>query len=487
MSRRALLASAAVPFMLACGGCAGGGAAAPGSGSGSSRARAFDAGSLPGATVVDGIPVGDVRELALLAESGGVDEPTPDGDFVRTDGFAETSNLVLADDALYLGVCGELRCYDALTGSFIARSEDAASDPAVSSVAHSGDLIVSATSAGSLRAHVLAQPTVDGDASSLDFVWNTACADGDAVVGELRSYGDDGAPSTEILTSDATWNTTGIVCTGNSVLLGFSSYQVDPGSILSCVDFADGSPRWTRGYEGRFTYDGGVSQPYAVGAGLLVPVPEQPALELVDIETGEVVDELSLDAPIGMGFTPVPGTADEVVTQTRTGTLLHVRISENALELIASISLHQVGDGVKDAGGEDSGAVELPSIMQPVVMGGKVVCNAPASEGKVASVVSVDLDTGDIQPVYQGFFFDTTPCVLLSADGGAAALVSLTQHGFGAAEIDAADASLAAWDLLSDEVACPGTTREAHMAIRDDGTVLVASGNTNRQRLFTVS
>ena len=487
MTRRALLASAAVPFMFACGGCVGGGAAAPGSGSGPSRARAFDAGSLPGTTVVDGIPVGDVRELALLAESGGVDEPTPDGDFVRTDGFAETSNLVLADDALYLGVCGELRCYDALTGSLIARDRDAASGSAVSSVARSGDLIISATSAGALRAHVLAQPAVEGDAPSLDSVWSRACANGDAVVGAVRSYGDDGAPSTEILTSDATWRTTDIVCAGNSVLVGFSSYQVDPGSILSCVDLVDGSLRWTRGYEGRFTYDGGVSQPYAVEAGLLVPVPEQPALELVDIETGKVADELSLDAPIGMGFTPVPGAADEVVTQTRAGTLLHMRVSGNVLELIASISLRQVGDGVEDAGEEGSGAFELPSIMQPVVVGGKAVCNAPASEGKVASVVSVDLDTGDVQPVYQGFFFDTTPCVLLSADEGAAALVSLTQHGLGAAEIDAADASLAAWDLLSDEVTCPGTTREARMAVRDDGTVLVVSGNTNRQRLYSIS
>lgn len=421
--------------------------------------------------------------------SAELDRATPTRD-------ATATNMVLNAGTLYVAGGDTILQLDAADGRVIAsrRIEDCTRGAA--RIALAGEVLVAAFGDGSLVG--LAR---DG----LDILWRQKLDFSQAAWSSTTTQDAAGAVHTDAAMADALWYVTSIVANGEVACVGFSSYQTDPGSYVVCVDAASGVPCWQREYPGHFCFRWGVSHPCLTAFGLLVPVPEDRGVQLLDLASGSELARLDTP-PIGMGFRRVErDDRSSWMTQALDGTVLFVGIGDDgALHLERSIAV---------AGPEGEGV--LPSSAAPVAMGDYLLCNRPVSrvpygdgslvpdEEAPGSVVCLRLDTGEVVDEFDRFSFDATPTVLMVAEAGdERGVVALGSDGAGAAAIGEVrlvllqddglwllpyeDGAFGNPTLLIDEVCLGMSDAEGALVVGDDGVHHLACGTIDRTALYAI-
>ena len=430
-----------------------------------------------------GWPTGEVLAEAEL------DRATPTRD-------ATATNMVLNAGTLYVAGGDTILQLDAADGHVLAsrRLEDCTRGAA--RIALAGDVLVVAFGNGSLVG--LAR---DG----LDILWRQKLDFAQAVWSSTTTQNATGAVHTDVNLADALWYVTSIAANGEVACVGFSSYQTDPGSYVACVEAASGALRWQREYPGRLCFRWGVSHPCLTAFGLLVPVPEDRGVQLLDLASGS--ERARLDTPpVGMGFRRVERDGrSSWVTQTLDGTVLFVGIGDDGAPCIErSIAVPgPEGDGL------------LPSSASPIVVGNYLLCNCPVpsvtrGDGSVVpdgdapgSVVCMRLDTGEVVDEFDRFSFDATPTVLaavgegdgwgvvaLGSDGAADAatgevrLVLLQDDGLWLLPFE--DGAFGNPTLLIDEVCLGMSDAGGALVVDEDGVLHLACGTIDRTALYAI-
>lgn len=386
---------------------------------------------------------------------------------------ATTTNLVLESGALYVGGNVRIRKIDAKTGEGIHHHDFTSHRLGAGRIALVGDVLLVAFGDGSLAAL---------DRESFDLLWEKDLGL------PLAEWGRQESSTGELSLSlaPAFWYVADIAVSENLAFVGFSSYQVDPGSHLLCIDAPTGTVVWTKTYPGRFCYSWGVAHPCLTPGGLLVARPEEGGIETLAIDTGDTRCAVATGW-IGMGFTPVPETRSDYVCVSMYGELYRLRIDEAgdiSLELICGLSSNQ-----------KTGL--LPSSAQPVMVGSKVLCNAPVPviydgagrarphDSQGHSVVIVDLESASIVSRKDGLSFDGTPVVVLDRESGDHQVLYLQDSGLWRCLVD--DGGLGNATRLNDQVPCGTDTPRGPFAITEEGHVLIAGGTTEVRYLYRVS
>ena len=386
---------------------------------------------------------------------------------------ATSTNLVLVGDCLYVGGNTRVRAIDALTGEGIRHHDFKARSRGAGRLAVCGDILLAAFGDGGLAAL---------GRDDFDLLWEQEL---DLPLAEWGRREDaDGNVSLDM--APALWYIANIAVHEGLAFVGFSSYQVSPGSHLICVEVASGSVLWTKTYEGRFCYSWGVGHPCAADAGLLVPRPEERGAELLAYETGEVICALDTGW-IGMGITPIPDAEADYLCASMEGELYRLRVDGSSG--ITRVSCCQL-----PTDGEER---LLPSSAQPVVAGSYVICNNPApvkrgdsgrafpDEAEGHSVSVIDLNTFEVVATKENMSFDATPVVIKDEGVGDLQLVYLQESGLWSCPID--DSGLGNATRLNGEVPCGTDTPQGPFVITEEGHVLIAGGTTEVQYLYRVS
>lgn len=386
---------------------------------------------------------------------------------------ATTTNLVLESGALYVGGNVRIRKIDAKTGEGIRHYDFTSHRLGAGRIALVGDVLLVAFGDGSLAAL---------DRETFDLLWEKDLGLPLAEWGRQESS----TGESSLTLAPALWYVADIAVSDNLAFVGFSSYQVDPGSHLLCIDAPTGAVVWTKTYPGRFCYSWGVAHPCVTPGGLLVARPEEGGIETLAIDTGDTQCAVATGW-IGMGFTPVPGTRSDYVCVSMDGELYRLRIDEAggiSLELICGLS-------------GDQKAGLLPSSAQPVMVGSKVLCNAPVPviydgagrarphDSQGHSVVMVDLESASVVSRKDGLSFDGTPVVVLDRESGDHQVLYLQDSGLWRCPVD--DGGLGNATRLNDQAPCGTDTPRGPFAITEEGHVLIAGGTTEVRYLYRVS
>lgn len=251
-------------------------------------------------------------------------------------------------------------------------------------------------------------------------IWSTKTLNERYVHGNTQSYNEDGTATTTPLYADASWYITHVIIHKDLVITGFSSYSVDPGSHLTCLNLIDGNICWDIAFPGRFTFQGGVAQPLATSHGVLVPAPEEPALTLLSYADGSECARIELDAPIGLPITPYPDQPNRAIVQTMTGALYEIEFGENSLSIIHTLE-------------SDISYQEAPPTQAGACIAGmQALCNAPSTTG--TSCARIYLETLEIEEPYVSGTLQQTP-VLLQDEGGAATIYAFINNTLNKAPI----------------------------------------------------
>ncbi|WP_041738600.1 PQQ-binding-like beta-propeller repeat protein [Coriobacterium glomerans] len=444
------------------------------SGSGAAGNEPEGGGATPGATLVSMTPKGNVRWTKVVVEYANSTTESDD-EAAQTAGFASTSNLVLLNGLVYLGAGEEVRAHDAQDGRLVHRKPlkgaiGAAAITVAGGNGTEGDQVLVACTDGSLYAL---------EAVDLDVLWKSVCVQASSMIGSETTRFPNGSEEVHRTYADANWHVTNIACRGNRAYVGFSSYQVDPGSHLICISLDDGSPVWTLPYPGRFASTDGQSELFASDAGLVVPEPEATGVLLLDYESGAEIARIEIDSPLGTGLTTAPEDATRLFALSRQGTLYRLRAKPGSLNIEDAVAL----SAVPEAGI----AQTIPSEARPVLFDGCLLCNlARAKDAEDASIALVDANTLQVIDTVQNFSLDTTPIVLQCRDDPARLLViCLGTDGLWQASYESRH--VGAFKRINDDVSCGKTAWDTFVPVDSQGTLYLASGNSNRQRLFAIS
>ena len=421
--------------------------------------------SVAGAILVSKLPQGKELWSEAVSDGGG-------------ERLAQPSRPLIADGAVYVSGRGEVSACCLKDGELLAENQLDDMDYSGVRTALAEGLMLMAYGDGSMVAF---------DAGDLSVIWRKRY---DFVQG-VRETGsgtrEDGSSYVTSEKFDADWYATDITVHEDAAVIGFSSYQTNPGSYLLCIELASGTVRWQKEYQGRFCYFAGVSHPYATPAGVLVSIPEKPCLQLLDYTDGNLLGELTVDTFIGMGFSLVPGTEDEYLTVTRGGYLLHLRVSTTGIEQRASTAL-PVSDGAE--------RVIMPSCAQPIVVGDVAVCNLPVppeirsdghevpKEGTMGGIAVLALDTLDIMSQRSGFSFSATPVGLQAKNDTVPYLYYLQDDGL--YRLAFADGDFGEPKPLNEDVHLGLDTQCGPFAVDEGGCLALVCGDANLQRLHVL-
>ena len=444
--------------------------------------------AAPGARAVSNFPTGTiVWQVDAVESSSETDaaESLP----VATAHSANTSNLVCTDDTVYVGAGWSVCSLDRETGAFVARgTEGNAYSPLVRSLTFAqrsgeGDegLVLAARADGTLTAH---------GAGDLAQRWSVACASGEHVVGRRESLQEDGSWDVAYSYAPTKWQATDIVVHDGFVYAGFSSYATDePRSRLVCANLDTGELAWTVPYNGCFSFTGGACHPALAADGLVVPVPEEPAVALLDYATGEELARCALDAPAGTGFTTVPEGvpgAGGLLVLSQAGTLHALDVHEGALDVRASSAVAAAGSTVRDEGATGDAAA-LPSCARPVVVGGTALVNQAVPEGGEWHLIAVDLETFEARDTNTAFAFGSTPVVLSAPEEEGVALVTVASDGLWRLGVSADGSKIGSTVLLTDEVTLTTPAVDMPPVVDEAGRLYIASGTSEVQSVFCIA
>ena len=395
---------------------------------------------------------------------------------VSTVHFARTSNIVLEGDVVYVGAGWAVCALNASDGSLMARTSDGdAFSAQVHSLALASDggavLVLAARSNGTLAAY---------DPDDLTPRWSVVGASGTHVVGWEQSRQEDGSMDTTYTYDDASWQATDIVTHDGLAYVGFSSYSMDvPRSRLVAVDLATGELAWTTSFTGCFSFTGGACHPYAATAGLVVPIPEEATVALLDFATGDELARCAIDEPLHTGFTCIPKDAPgegDLMAQTRTGIVYRFAVGERDLAVAASAAVSSGNAGAT-----------LPSCARPVVADDVAYVNQAVAEGDDWRVFAIDLETFEATDTGAEFAFASTPLVLQDGDEDAdTVLVSLGTNGLWQLGISADFRTLGPISLLTDEVQLTDVAVDMSPVVDAESALYIASGTTERQTLYAI-
>ena len=392
--------------------------------------------------------------------------------------FAQPSRPLISNGTVYVSGRGEMSARRLKDGELLVKAqlEDMGYSGARTALAEG--LILAVYGDGSLAAF---------DSDDLSLVWRQRYDFAKGIRETGSGTHEDGTSYSISEEFDADWYATDITVCEDAAVVGFSSYQTNPGSYLLCIELSSGEVRWQQEYQGRFCYFAGVSHPCATAAGVLAPVPEEPRLQLLDCGDGHVLGELATDAFVGMGFSIVPGTEDEYLTVTRSGCFLHLHVSSAGIERRASRVLPGP-DGVE--------RVLMPSCAQPIVVGDVVVCNLPVpsemrndgfevpKEGVTGGFASFALDASGFTSYRSSSSFDATPVVLQAQDETVPYLYYLQDDGL--YRMSFSDGKPSDPELLNEGVSLGLDTQRGPFALDENGYLALVCGNVNLQRLHVL-
>ena len=314
-----------------------------------------------------------------------------------------------------------------------------------------------------------------GDAVALsvdtgEVLWETSCVDGSWTTGETLD-GEGRVVGQRV--SRAPWYTTEMVFDDGHILVGFSTYVDSPGSHLLCLDASNGSIVWCKEYAGHLSFSGGTSQPCLTEAGLVVPVPEEPGLMLLDAGTGEELARVELDGLAGMGCVPLPGEPGRYLVQTVSGTLWNITVGDASLDAEKRVSL----------GSGDEGATLLGCGARPAVAGEFVLCNVPAADTAPISVAQVDLASFDATGKVFGTGFASTPAVLQKDGASGMAVFTLCDDDLWPSSFDG---EFGRFERVCEDVSWDTGVDGASITVAADGALLVPSKRNGAYELVRI-
>lgn len=371
-------------------------------------------------------------------------------DTLNSANFAHISAPIVADGRVYVASGSTLYAFDAASGEKLfetALCDEGEVEEECMYLVSAGGFVIALSCDGVARA---VSPDTGGIA------WQIEAA---PPVPDLYERYEKGVRSTS--DGRGSWYVTPPAVHDDIVCVGFSSYEVSPGSYLAAVAASDGSVVWRRDFESRYAFDGGCACPVATAHGLLMSAPQEPCLVLHAYGTGEELARVELDGLTGMAPARVPGDAEHFLLQTQAGTLYEVEAGEGSLAVTGSLMPEGVDMGVEPV---------LRADVPPLVAGGKAYCNMPHAESQEAPsmLACIDVERFEQVSTLGDARFDTLPVLLQSEETGEAAAYAFRRDGLWRA---AWEDGLGEFELVSDEVALG----KGGMAVADDGTLFVST------------
>lgn len=381
--------------------------------------------------------------------------------------FAQPSIPVVVGSLVYVPNGGGVAAYDVETGCRKLIGESAQFGVSGIRSAVCGDLLLVAFGNGALAAYRL---------DDLSIAWRAKFDLAEAEVFAGHHIDDaTGEQIPEYSRKPALWNVTDILIHDDRAFVGFSSFQTDPGSYLICTSIHDGEVCWTRGYPGRFCFNGGASCPQVAQAGLLVPVPESCGFELLSFEDGSALDQFDMDAPVGTGFAALDSSGESFMFQTRSGDLHVVEISGEGLDVSKVYSA-----------AEYEGQMLLPNSALPVLCAGWIYCNASveAHMGEdgflhaqgAGGLIAVERESGRAIRSGEGYRFDSTPVVVRDRETDGLLLLCLQEDCLQSVNVDGG--IVESVKTVSEEAALSMDGINGPCVFAGDGVMLCVAGDT---------
>ena len=356
---------------------------------------------------------------------------------------------ITKNDNVFLCLSGEIVCFGSETGSVVFSRDLGEHKNELAACYPCDDAIIV------VRGDATIWKLSPTDGST---IWSTKTLNERYVYGNTQSYDEDGTATTMPLYADVSWYITHVLTHKDLVIVGFSSYSVDPGSHLTCLNLDDGSICWDIAFPGRFTFQGGVAQPLVTPHGVLVPTPEEPSLTLLSYTDGSERARIELDTPIGLPITPYPDQSNRALVQTMTGTLYEIEFGENSLSIIHTLA--------SDISYQDA----PPSQAGACIVGTQALCNALSTTG--TSCARIELETFSFEEPSVSGTLQQTP-ILLQDEEGAAAIYAFINNTLNKAPITLE--GIGSFEKLAsfDGIVIPDST--APLAIDAEGRIFLLS------------